>query len=119
MIPRTNNPTRHVCHVMKNIFLSRKFRWFTRLVLSAAATSIFSASLRAAPPGHTISAGNITINQNDTGNTTNSITALLSLTINDFRLRGFGGDNDTNSPLMSRADYAVQNGPDAGANFTN
>src|SRR5947208_3310680 len=106
---------------MKSPILSRKFQSFIRLVFvsAAAVTCLLPRLSRAALPGHNIAAGNITVIQNDTGNTTNSVTVLLSLAINDFRLRGFGGENDTNSPLMSRGDYSVQIGPDAGANFTN
>ena len=76
-------------------------------------------ALHAALPAHNIAAGNITVVQNDILNTTNSVTLVLTLGINDFRVRGTGGGSDTNSPLNSRGDFAVQIGPDPGANFTN
>lgn len=86
-------------------------------VLTAFATVLPLA--QGAPPGHNVSAGNVTVIQNDAGNTTNSVTTLLSLSINDFRVRGSGAGSDTNAPLNSRGDFAVSAGPDAGANFTN
>lgn len=82
-------------------------------------TCLLTPAARATLPGHDISAGNITVIQNDTGNLVTSVTTFLSLSINDFRVRGSGTGSDTNSPLNSRGDSAVQAGADAGANFTN
>lgn len=74
----------------------------------------------AAPPGHNISAGNVTVIQNDAGNTVASVTTSVSLSINDFRVRGNGGGgSDSFSPQNSAGDFAVQAGVDASDDFTN
>ena len=72
-------------------------------VLPAGATAVF----------HDISAANVTVQQNDTGNTAASVTLIPTLAINDFRV--------TNGPTSgnSRADYFVQIGPIAANNVTN
>jgi len=54
----------------------------------------------AKPPPHNISAGNLEVVQNDTGNTVNSVTVSAPLTINDFRVR----------PGSNRGDYNFQIG---------
>ncbi len=67
----------------------------------------------AMPVFHHISAANITVQQNDTANTTASVTLIPTLEINDFRV--------TNGPTSgnSRADYFVQIGTNAADNVTN
>jgi phospholipase C len=57
----------------------------------------------ATPTQHHISAANIVVLQNDTNNTTASVTVTASLAINDFRIR----------PGSNRADYDVQIGDEA------
>jgi len=112
---------------MKNQLNSRKpelcrfVRKARAAILLAGLAAAIGAppSARATLPGHNISAGNITVIQNDSGNTTNSVTTLLALSINDFRVRGSGVGSDTNSPLNSRGDYPVQIGSDPASNFTN
>lgn len=56
--------------------------------------------VQAAQPVPPVSAANILVVQNDTGNTTASVTASTALSINDFRIR----------PGSNRADYDVQIG---------
>ncbi len=65
-------------------------------VLAAAVSPVAHAK----PPPHNISAGNLEVIQNDTGNTVNSVTVSAPLTINDFRVR----------PGSNRGDYNFQIG---------
>ena len=81
--------------------------------------AVFLHSAHAAPIGHSVSAGNVSVTQNDPGNTAASVTTLLTLSVNDFRVRGTGLEDDTNAPQSSRGDYAVSAGPDAGDDLTN
>ncbi len=75
---------------------------------------------QAAPPGHSISAGNVTVNYNDAGNTINSVSTSVSLSINDFRVRGNGGpDADSFPPTNSNGDYGVSIGADPTDDLTN
>src|SRR5580765_6274792 len=77
-------------------------------------SAIASLPAHGAPTAHHISAGNITVIQNDNSNNVVSVTTTLPLSINDFRLRGAGGpDSDSLAPLNSKGDFAVQIGPDA------
>jgi hypothetical protein len=89
------------------------------LILVAGLAAALLPAAHAAPPGHPVSAGNVTVIQNDAGNTTNSVTTFVSLAINDFRVRGSGAEGDDRSPLNSRGDFPVQIGPDASDDFTN
>ncbi len=91
-----------------------------KAIMAIGLAAGLTMSLQAAPAGHNVSAGNMTVIQNDSGNTTNSVTTFLTLSINDFRVRGAGGaGTDGLNPLNSRGDFAVQVGPDPWANFTN
>src|SRR5439155_13121683 len=89
------------------------------LAACVGGAAVFAPMAHAAPPGHNISAGNITVIQNDTGHTTNSVTTSLPLSITAFRVRGSGAAGDDRSPLNSRGDYPVQIGSDPASNFTN
>jgi len=73
-----------------------------RIGVAAAATILaISLSTHATPPPpHNISAANINVVQNDTGNTTNSVTVTAPLSINDLRIR----------PGSNRGDYNIQIG---------
>ena len=95
----------------------RKASLLKALIAGVICTFGVLPAARATLPGHNISAGNITVIQNDSGNTTNSVTTSLSLSINDLRLRGDGGDGT--SPTNSRGDFCVQIGPEPASNFTN
>ena len=89
-----------------------------RFILALALVSALSPAARATLPGHNIAAGNITVTQNDFGNTTNSVTLSLSFSVNDFRVRGAGtGGSDSLIPLQSRGDFPVQIGEDATNDF--
>jgi hypothetical protein len=44
-------------------------------------------ALGAPQPAHNVSAANINVVQNDTANTTNSVTVTTTLSINDMRIR--------------------------------
>ena len=50
----------------------------------------------AQPPPHKIAAANISVIQNDTGNTANSVTATTTLSINDLRVRPGSNRGDIN-----------------------
>ncbi|MEI6194060.1 MAG: DNRLRE domain-containing protein, partial [Verrucomicrobiota bacterium] len=67
------------------------------IAIGVAATAIPAG---AKPPPHNISAGNLEVIQNDTGNTVNSVTVTCPLSINDFRVR----------PGSNRGDYNFQIG---------
>ena len=71
----------------------------TTLALTAA-VALLATDIFAKPPPHNISAGNLEVIQNDTGNTVNSVTVSAPLTINDFRVR----------PGSNRGDYNFQIG---------
>ncbi|HVV01767.1 MAG TPA: autotransporter-associated beta strand repeat-containing protein, partial [Verrucomicrobiae bacterium] len=62
-----------------------------------------------AQTSHHIAAANIQVVQNDTGNSTNSVTVSTSLSINDMRIRAGS----------TRADYNVQIGPVSADDVTN
>jgi len=90
--------------------------------LAAALASVLVVLIpaaHAAPPGHNVSAANITVIQNDPGNTTNSVATFTSLSINDFRVRGTGAAGDDKVPLNSAADFAIQIGSEAAGQVTN
>src|SRR3954464_11965525 len=74
----------------------------TALSAAVAAINALLPSAQAAPVTHGISAANINVVQNDTGNTTASVTVTTPLAINDFRIRD--GSN--------RGDFDIQIGPD-------
>jgi fibronectin-binding autotransporter adhesin len=96
---------------MNHRFMKRKnnqYKSLVTLLLAGVAIAELPSAL-AALPGHNISAGSISVVQNDPGNTTNSVTVSLALSIHDFRIRDGS----------SRGDYNVQIGPDAASNFTN
>jgi hypothetical protein len=57
-------------------------------------------ALGAPQPAHNVSAANINVVQNDTANTTNSVTVTTTLSINDMRIR----------PGSNRGDYNLQVG---------
>jgi hypothetical protein len=87
-------------------------------VLLAAITIATGNSGIAAVPTHHIAAGSVVVVQNDSGNTTNSVTTFTSLSINEFRVRGNGsatGDEGF-APLNSRGDFAVAIGSNAASN---
>lgn len=65
----------------------------------AAVTALAPARAAQAPP-HKISAANLRVVQNDTGNTVNSVTVDATLSINDLRVR----------PGSNRGDYNLQVG---------
>ncbi|HEX7653900.1 MAG TPA: hypothetical protein VF607_10360, partial [Verrucomicrobiae bacterium] len=71
-----------------------------------AALALNALTVGAKPPPHNISAGNLEVMQNDTGNTANSVTVTASLSINDFRVR----------PGSNRGDYNYQIGPSVEGN---
>lgn len=96
-----------------------RFRAKAGFLVALAAFLTALPLAQATPPGHNVSAGNVTIIQNDNGNTPESVTQLLSLTINDFRVRGSNTGSDTNSPQNSKADFCVQIGAIAHDDFTN
>src|SRR5215475_7632953 len=81
--------------------------WRLLLGISPVFTAVMiAASARAAQaPPHNISAANLNVIQNDTGNTEASVTVTTTLSINDMRVRN--GSN--------RGDYNVQVG-DTGTN---
>ena len=84
--------------------LIRARRWPAQLpavsqLLLAVLLLTASPSARATGQHH-IAAANLVVVQNDTGNTTNSVTVTTALAINDFRIRA--GSN--------RADYDIQIG---------
>src|ERR1043166_3530652 len=92
-----------------------------RLQLACLIAALGGASSYAALPSHGISAGNVTVVQNDALNNTNSINTFVSLSINDFRVRGNGATNPTDIaiPQQSRGDFCVQIGSTAAGNATN
>src|SRR5882757_581648 len=66
---------------------NRISRW--KILFSATAAALgclWSASATDAPP-HNISAANLNVIQNDTGNTADSVTVTATLSINDMRVR--------------------------------
>src|SRR5688572_4773643 len=75
------------------------------LAVLATVTLAWLPSAKAAPPPpHGISAANINVVQNDTNNTTASVTVTASYVINDFRIRSGS----------SRGDFNVQVGDNPG-----
>ncbi len=64
---------------------------------------IMALPVRAQTSFHTIAAGNLVVVQNDSGDTTNSVTVSMEYSVNDLRVR----------LLSNRGDYNVQVGPDA------
>lgn len=74
------------------------------LAVLAAVTAWLPSAKAAPPPPHGISAANINVVQNDTNNTTASVTVTASNVINDFRIRGGS----------SRGDFNVQVGDNSG-----
>jgi len=78
-----------------------KFRAARTLALVLSATvAFFATDIYAKPPPHNISAANLNVVENDTGNTVNSVTVTAPLTINDMRVR----------PGSNRGDYNLQIG---------
>jgi phospholipase C len=75
----------------------------------AVLSSLLVPSTGGAQVLHHIAAANISVVQNDAGNTTNSVTVSTSLSINDFRIR----------PGSNRADYNVQIGSVSTDDVTN
>lgn len=71
-----------------------------RLFLIVASLNLPLVAGATPPPPHNVSAANLNVVQNDTGNTSNSVTVTSSLSINDFRIR----------PGSNRGDYNVQIG---------
>ena len=69
------------------------------VVVIVAVTALAPARAAQAPP-HKISAANLRVVQNDTGNTVNSVTVDATLSINDMRVR----------PGSNRGDYNLQVG---------
>lgn len=86
--------------------LGRVARALLALVVAAA---LALSSRAAQPPPHHISAANLNVIQNDTGNTADSVTVTAPLSINDLRVR-FGSN---------RGDYNVQVGDDATDDLAN
>ncbi|MBA4150001.1 MAG: metallophosphoesterase [Verrucomicrobia bacterium] len=72
------------------------------LVILAGVVVGWCSSLHAQSGAHGVSAANINVVQNDTANTTNSVTVTATLAINDLRIR----------PGSNRGDYNVQVGPE-------
>jgi hypothetical protein len=100
----------------------------TLLLVSAVLHFPTSRAHGAQPPAHKISAANIDVIQNDTGNTAGSVTVSTSLSINDMRIRNgssrgdfnvqigdAGSDDPTNGLLMVSIS---QNGRDNGEQVT-
>src|SRR6266542_1148234 len=87
-------------------------------VLIAGAIVTAASSALAALPAHHIAAGSVIVVQNDSGNTTNSVTTSVSVSINEFRVRGAGtaAGDDGFAPLNSRGDFSVAIGPNAISN---
>lgn len=86
--------------LFKNLF-RRSGRKNSRIVPALALGLALAATVTyAKPPPHNISAGNLEVIQNDTGNTVNSVSVGAPLTINDFRVR----------PGSNRGDYNFQIG---------
>jgi len=99
--------------------------WFKKITAGVAGVLCAGwISAGAAPVQHSISAANIAVVQNDTGNATSSVTVTTTLSINDFRIRagstradynvqigGVSTDDVTNGILISSID---QNGRDNG-----
>ena len=73
--------------------------FFSALIALTSACGIVA---QAGPVSHGVSAANVQVIQNDTGNTATSVTMVPTLSINDFRTTVYG---------TSRADYGVQIGP--------
>src|SRR5688500_5630956 len=65
-------------------------------VLAAVTVAWLPTAKAAPPPPHGISAANINVVQNDTNNTTASVTITASNVINDFRIRSGGNRGDFN-----------------------
>lgn len=89
----------------------RHFKGLFSALCAAIGAGWFSA--QATPVLHGISAANVTVVQNDTGNTATSITEVPTVLINDFRVENGAGSGN------SRADYFVQIGNSTTDNVTN
>lgn len=74
-------------------------RFLSPLIVAGLATAPFG--LFAQQAGHGISAANIVVVQNDTANTTNSVTVTTSLSINDFLIREESNRGDVNVRIGS------------------
>src|SRR5688500_6965575 len=92
-------------------------------VLAAVTMAWLPTAQAAPPPPHGISAANINVVQNDTNNTTASVTVTASNVINDFRIRSGSSRGDFNvqvggSPFDDGAGLLLtsvtQNGRDNG-----
>lgn len=77
--------------------------------LFIAALLVTGVSAGATPVQHYIAAANIAVVQNDTGNTSSSVTVTAPLSINDFRIRSGS----------TRADYNIQIGDVSSDDVTN
>jgi hypothetical protein len=82
---------------------------FRSIVLAMVLTALMP-SAHAAPVTHSISAGNITVIQNDLGNTAASVSPSVSLPINDFRIRSGSSRGDFNIQVGSSATDDVAGG---------
>jgi hypothetical protein len=80
----------------------RKLSRTTQALIVLTLSALTSARAVEAPP-HKISAMNLNVIQNDTGNTANSVTVTSTLSINDMRVR----------PGSNRGDYNLQVGDTA------
>jgi len=94
-------------------FLSARHRFKTTVSALLGAVCAGWLSAQATPVYHGISAANVTVQQNDTNNTTASVTLIPTVSINYLQVENGTGSGN------SRADYFVQIGNSTTDNVTN
>ena len=81
---------------------SAQFVWTVRFVWGLIAfVCSLSTSGFAQQASHGVSAGNLAVVQNDTGNTTNSVSVITTLSINEFSVRDGSNRGDVNVQIGS------------------